>query len=59
VAITRILAKVFSNYDNQKCLVSRLRAKRIVAFLKIIDDVAYKKGLLILSTLEEQKHIGE
>lgn len=42
MAITRILAKVFSNYDNQKSLASRLRAKRIAALLKIIDDVADK-----------------
>jgi len=44
VPITRILAKVFSNYDNQKSLASRLRAKRIAPLLKIIDDVAGKNG---------------
>lgn len=46
MAITRILAKGLSNYDSQKSLGSKLRAKRITAFLGMIEDVCNEHGFV-------------
>jgi hypothetical protein len=44
MSVTGTLAKVLTNYDSQKSLASRLRAKRIAVFLKIIEDVHNEYG---------------
>jgi hypothetical protein len=40
MSITRTLARWFSNYDSQKSIGSRLRAKRIAPLLEMIEAVA-------------------
>lgn len=42
--ISRKLAKWFSNYDNQKSLGSRLRARRIAPLLEMIESTYKDKG---------------
>jgi hypothetical protein len=42
MSITRILAKRFANYDNEKSYGSKLRAKRIAPLLEIIEAVSNK-----------------
>ncbi|MDB5843754.1 MAG: hypothetical protein JWP79_1064 [Polaromonas sp.] len=44
VSITSVLAKRFSNYDNQQSVGSKLRTKRIAPLLEMIDEVYKKYG---------------
>ena len=44
MSITSVLAKRFSNYDNQQSVGSKLRTKRIAPLLEMIDDVFNKHG---------------
>ena len=44
MSITSVLAKRFSNYDNQESIGSKLRAKRIAPLLEMIEDVFNTHG---------------
>lgn len=44
MAITRLLARRLSNYDNPQSVGSRLRAKRIAPLLEMIQDVFNQHG---------------
>jgi len=44
MGISRTLAKWFSNYDSQKSVGSKLRAKRIIPLLEMIENVFGENG---------------
>ena len=51
MAITRIIATWFSNYDSKTSLGSRLRRKRVVPLLEMIDEVFQENGYVNLIDL--------
>ena len=44
MSISRVLARWFSNYDNQKSPAAKLRRKRIAPLLKMIESIHENKG---------------
>jgi len=44
MAIARLVAGWFSNYDSQKSVGSKMRAKRIAPLLEMIEDASLKHG---------------